>query len=75
MYIFNGKCICWYVILIFYDRIGFFLDCFGKVDGYYEFFSRFCDVYYKCKNGIVIVVKCLFLISFNKDIEMCIVGI
>lgn len=61
--------------MIFYYGIGFFLDCFKKVDGYYEYLSRFCDVNYKCEVGVVFVVKCFFNISFNKDIGICMIGI
>lgn len=75
MYPFNGTCTQRYAIPTSYYGLGLLPDCSKKANGHYEYPSRPCDAYYKCKGGIASAVKCLPNTSFNKDTKICMTGI
>lgn len=53
-----------YVIFKVEYFFGYFLFCNGII-GSYRYDDSLCDVYYRCDNGIVIVVKCLENYNLN----------
>lgn len=74
MYPYGGKCTQPFAIPTSYHGIGLLPDCSRKADGHYEYPSRPCDAYYRCRGGVASAVKCPSYTSFNKDTGMCMAG-
>lgn len=66
--------LCYSYLYSSYHGIGLLPDCSRKADGHYEYPSRPCDAYYRCRGGVASAVKCPSYTSFNKDTGMCMAG-